>query len=104
MTSLYIAGPMTGLPEHNFPAFNAAEVRLQQVGYSTMNPARHGANDPSMTWSDYMRRDIADLLTVDGIALLDDWEASRGARLEVHIAQQLGIDVRQVSSWVEVAA
>lgn len=98
--TLYIAGPMTGLPEFNFPAFNAAEEWLRESGYETRNPARHGAGEPGQEWSDYMRRDIPDLLECEGVALLGGWEKSRGARLEVTIAEELGMHVRPVSAWL----
>ena len=101
---LYIAGPMTGLPEFNFPAFDAAEDVIRAAGFDTRNPARHGAGDPGQTWADYMRRDIPDLLACDGIALLPGWENSRGARLEVYIADALGMPICPVAKWLERAA
>ena len=36
---IYISGPMTGMPEHNFPAFHAAADRLRKAGWSVVNPA-----------------------------------------------------------------
>ena len=38
---IYIAGPMTGLPDSNYPAFHAAEARLQALGHEPHNPARN---------------------------------------------------------------
>jgi len=35
----YISGPMTGLPEHNFPAFNAAAAYYRERGFEVINPA-----------------------------------------------------------------
>lgn len=98
---LYVAGPMTGLPEFNFPAFFEAESMLTAAGFSVLNPARHGAGEPGMEWADYMRRDIPDVLAVDGIALLPGWELSRGACLEVHIAKTLGMPVDDVNGWLD---
>jgi hypothetical protein len=37
--SIYIAGPMSGIPEFNFPAFFAAEERLKADGWRAVNPA-----------------------------------------------------------------
>ena len=36
---IYCAGPMTGLPELNFPAFHAEAARLRAFGYEVINPA-----------------------------------------------------------------
>lgn len=96
MTTLYIAGPMTGIPEHNLPMFNRAQALLERAGFTVLNPARHGAGEPGTSWSDYMRRDIPDVLACDGIALLPDWENSKGARLEVYIADALDIPARSI--------
>lgn len=101
---LYIAGPMTGLPEFNIPAFNATEIKLQDVGYDTRNPARHGAGEPGLEWADYMRRDIPDLLDCEGVALLPGWKNSRGARLEVHIARTLEMPVKRADDWIYARA
>ncbi len=101
---LYIAGPMTGLPEFNFPAFNAAEAALQAVGYETRNPARHGAGEVGLEWADYMRRDIPDLLDCEGVALLNGWQKSRGARLEVDIATVLEMPICGLGEWLRTGA
>ncbi len=96
---LYIAGPMTGIEHMNFPAFMEAEKKLQAMGFETMNPARHGAGEG--TWSDYMRRDITDLLTCDGVATLNSWNESKGATLEVQIAETLEMPVAHISEWLD---
>ncbi len=101
MSRLYIAGPMTGLPDFNFPAFNAAEAERQAAGYETRNPARHGAGEVGLEWADYLRRDIPDLLDCDGVALLNGWQKSRGARLEVHIATALDMPLAGLNEWLQ---
>ena len=93
---VYISGPMTGYPDFNYPAFNAAETWLTDRGHDVLNPARHPKQD---TWAGYLRLDLADVLTADGIALLPGWEASRGAQLEVHVAHSLGIRVLPIEVW-----
>ncbi len=98
MKRIYLSGPMTGLPDFNYPAFNAEAARLRALGYEVVNPAE---NPEQATWADYMRQDIPQLLTCDTLALLPAWHNSRGAKLEHHIAAQLGIfkvsaaDIRQ---------
>lgn len=87
---IYIAGPMTGIPDLNFPAFHAAAARLRGIGHVAVNPAEINP-DPVASWPVCMRQDIAKLVTCDAVALLPGWEKSRGATLEHHIAQQLGM-------------
>nr|WP_286197221.1 DUF4406 domain-containing protein [Variovorax boronicumulans] len=89
---VYLSGPMTGHPEFNFPAFNAAAAALRARGTVVVNPAEHGLVDGA-TWADYVRADIAQLAVCESIALLPGWSASRGAALEVHNALALGMSV-----------
>lgn len=89
---LYLAGPMSGLPELNFPAFHAEAARLRAKGFDVVNPAEIDVN-PSHGWEACMRADIAQLVTCDAIALLPGWTKSRGARLEHYIAGSLGMKV-----------
>jgi len=93
MKRIYIAGPMTGLPDLNFPAFHAEADRLRALGYEVSNPAEINP-DPTAGWEACMRADIAQLVTCDAVRLLDGWESSRGASLEAHIAHRL--DMRLV--------
>ena len=37
---IYCSGPMTGKPDHNRPAFDAAEKRLTAQGHFVVNPHR----------------------------------------------------------------
>lgn len=103
---LYVAGPMTGLPEFNLPAFAEATARLNAKGYEAINPGRRGGTIEGYVWSDYLRLGLADLVTCEGVALLDGWSGSKGARLEVHVADELGMRVGLLGSWLarEVAS
>lgn len=98
---IYLAGPMTGYPEWNFPAFNAEAARLRRLGHDVVNPAEHGA-DPAMSWADYLRLDLAQLLTCEAVALLPGWEASKGATLERHVATALGMKVFEASAAADL--
>ena len=92
MKTVYISGPMTGLPDLNFPAFHAAARQLRDLGYTVRNPAEVG-EEPGKTWEDYMRKDIRLLCECDTILLLPGWENSKGAHLELHIAHRIGMKV-----------
>lgn len=96
---LYLAGPMTGIPLLNFPAFHAAAARLRGLGFQVVNPAEINA-DPTEGWASCMRKDIAQLVTCDGVALLPGWRRSRGARLERRLALVLGMSVTDVDRLV----
>lgn len=90
MKRVYIAGPMTGLPELNYPAFHAAAERLRGLGYHVENPAENPA--PACgTWKAYMLMAINQLFTCDTIFLLPGYVMSKGSMLEIRIAQDLGL-------------
>lgn len=97
MKRVYIAGPMTGYPELNFPAFHREAARLRALGLEVVNPAEIN-RDPSAGWVECMRNDIRELVTCDVIALLPGWEKSRGATLEHHIAVALQLSVLRVGA------
>lgn len=97
---LYLAGPMTGYKDLNFPLFHAETARLRALGYEVVNPAEING-DSGARWEDCMRQDIAQLVTCDGVACLPMWTTSRGARLEVHIGTTLAMSVRMASELVE---
>lgn len=88
--TIYLAGPMTGLPDFNRPAFNAEALRLRRAGHHVHNPAELSL-DPLASWEDCMREGLKCLLTCTAIRLLPGWETSKGALLEAQIAAQLGM-------------
>jgi hypothetical protein len=89
---VYLSGPMSGLPELNFPAFNAAAFRLRACGLQVTNPAEINP-DGAMTWEQCMRADIKALCDCEALALLPGWTESRGAHLELHLAHRLGLRI-----------
>ena len=100
---VYVAGPMTGRSEFNYPAFYAASDQLRAVGIEPINPAREAGREGCKTWLDFMRLSLIDIAGCDGIAALPGWGESRGAALEVHIARSLDLPVRSVDAWVSEA-
>ncbi len=91
--SVYISGPMTGLPDFNYPAFAERAAAWRAKGWTVRNPADHFGGAQDRTYAEYMRADVADLLAVSAIAMLPGWEKSRGANLEIGLARALGLPV-----------
>jgi hypothetical protein len=79
---VYLAGPMTGYPDYNRPAFHAAQRWLEARGHSVINPAHHDITDG--TWEQYLALALHVIHAgqPDAIVMLPGWQASRGARLE----------------------
>ena len=102
----YLAGPMTGLPEFNFHAFNTAADILEQSGWVVFNPVTQDANNgvllagtdgvqENLEGFDFrraMEEDLSWILSrADVVFLMPGWEHSTGARLEAYTALQCGI-------------
>lgn len=99
---VYLAGPMTGYAEFNYPAFEAAASWLRAEGYEVVSP--HEVNPPDVgfdhPWDWYMRRDIAALMDVEAVVVLDGWQQSKGASLETYIARVLDMPIYELTAMV----
>lgn len=98
---LYIAGPMTGREDFNYPAFYAAARDLTRAGFDVLNPAFDEKVPGSRPWEWYMRRALSMVLDSDGVALLDGWEMSRGATFEHLTARTLDMPCRPLQVWLD---
>lgn len=97
MATLYVCGPMTGLPDYNYPAFHEAAARLRKLGWTVLNPAENFGGDQTLPYGTYMSEAVKQVASLtgknDAIALLPGWEKSRGATMEALIAQRMGVRV-----------
>lgn len=105
--TIYLSGPMRGVPQFNFPAFFEAEQRLRDLGHTVINPARH---DEEMypdiaSWEGFdtgnidecsvfdikhaIMWDLEQVAECDAIAMLPGWQSSIGARIERDLAMLL---------------
>lgn len=100
--TLYLSGPMRGLPLHNVPAFREAATRLRHMGYKVCSPVEldeMDGIDPEAEVSavqvhNMLRRDIRILIDMcDSICLLPGYSRSKGAQLEHSIARNIGLKV-----------
>ena len=98
---IYLAGPMRGYPEYNFPAFRERTHALRAMGHEVWSPAEqdelldgfNAATDKADTMAHYMARDLPAVCQSEAVAVLPGWEASKGAQLEVHVARTIGLPI-----------
>lgn len=119
--NVYLAGPMRGRPQFNFPAFVAAGHWLRTQGLDVFNPAEqdiatHGyepfLNSEHGDMADLdgigfdlratLGHDIAHICeSADAVVVLEGWEDSKGACAEVAVARALGLPVMELRPMVE---
>jgi hypothetical protein len=106
MDKYYLAGPMSFIPQFNFPLFDSVAAKLREAGHTIVSPAElddertreiamaspdgepdHYEQKGGWTWGDLLARDVKVVADeVDGIVVLPGWSRSRGARLECYVA------------------
>ena len=92
-TKVYIAGPVSMIQDYNRPAFEKAKGELVALGYDAISPSDIADRiGPDRPWLEYMKACIKELVDCDRIYLLDNWHASRGAKIEWNLARDLGIE------------
>ncbi len=101
MNRAYLSGPMTGLPDLNFPAFHDAAAQLRAHGFEVVNPAEINP-DGELPWAECMRADIKALCDCDLLVLLPGWEKSSGAHLELHIAHRIGLMIDHMDRLIRL--
>jgi len=94
---VYISGPMTGLDNFNKAAFESAAEHLKSLGFETVSPhdvivaeKYKRKDDP---WDQFMRADIADIMTCDSVFMIHGWVNSKGAKIERDIASMMGLEI-----------
>ena len=115
---VYLAGPMSGIPMFNYPAFTTVSAKLREQGYEVYNPSEIDDEEDQKaamasadgtfaslssrtSWGDFLARDVKIIADeCAGVALLPGWWDSRGARLEAFVALQLGLPLFEVFNGV----
>ena len=74
MKQIYLSGPMTGLPEHNFPAFYEAERLIREAfpDAAVKNPARNFDGLKGLSRDVYLREDLRCLSECAEIVVEDE--------------------------------
>lgn len=110
---IYLAGPMRGYPQFNFPAFMAAAKELRAAGHEVFNPAeadkeKHGEDfgknnltgcedqatkDAGFSLRDALKTDLSWICDhATAIAMLPGWEKSAGSKAEWSLSVALDIE------------
>lgn len=92
---IYVSGPMTGLPDHNYPMFYKVSDALRNMGHEVLNPAEldESVVPGSQPWEWYLRRDLKAMLDYDVLVMLPGWQNSKGATLERYVASILKMPI-----------
>lgn len=89
---IYIAGPMSGLPDCNRPAFYAEANHQRERGHIPLNPA---ILPEGLTQAEYMACSLPMVMLADELVMLPGWRDSQGATAEFHLAMKCGKVIRQ---------
>lgn len=112
---VYVAGPMTGIENYNWPAFEEAAAMLRRWGYEVVSPTEideemdavivsrltdgtvwNVRTTPSFDYDSVLATDLKHVENSDAIYLLQGWQKSKGARMELETALRCGLVV-----WVQ---
>lgn len=93
--TIYIAGAITGV-DNAKDVFDLAEARLSQHFVKVINPMKLNHNH-NKEWESYMKVCLISLINCDYIYMTLGWEKSKGARLELNLAIDLGLEIRYQS-------
>jgi len=107
LRSAYLAGPMRGIKDFNFPEFHRQAAWLRSENWTIFSPAERDEADPALNgdWGisaegrglDYfMQYDLAAVCQTDAVILMKGWESSQGARLEAMVAVEVGHPVFEI--------
>ena len=109
LRSAYLAGPMRGILEYNFPEFRRQTAWLRGEGWQVFSPAERDENDPDIDHTEdvagwtgsrgldyFMAHDLKAVCEMDAVICLPGWEESQGARLETVTAVEIGHPVFEI--------
>ncbi|KKL76575.1 hypothetical protein LCGC14_2043510 [marine sediment metagenome] len=124
--SCYIAGPMRGIPEYNYPVFMSATELLRNLDWKVYNPAEMDIKaEPETDWTaltleqqkihdtvvnirQFADRDINIILhklraeNGDAIFTLPGWESSIGALAEIAVARWVLLPIIPIDLLVAI--
>lgn len=97
MTIIYIAGPMSGIKDHNRPLFSMVAAELTEQGRSVLNPA---TIPDGLSQGQYMQIRLPMVAVAHELVMLPGWEQSDGAYIEFLLAKKSGKTIREFGGRV----
>ena len=94
---IYIAGPMSGIKDHNRPLFNMVAADLADLGHSVLNPA---TLPDGLSQGQYMQICLPMVAVADELVMLPGWVRSEGAYIEFLLAKKSGKTIRDAEMRV----
>jgi uncharacterized protein DUF4406 len=89
---IYIAGPITGIPEYNAPAFREAKAFLSSrfPGIEILIPIdnHEGVTIEEQSYGYFFRRGLEQMLKCQTVMFLEGWAGSQGAKAEFVVAER----------------
>ena len=82
---VFISGPITGMPGYNKELFDKAEAMLCCAGHTVLNPTKliPQIQPEAIPHKGYMRICLAMFGECDAIYMLNGWQDSKGAKIEL---------------------
>lgn len=92
MKTIYISGRITGIEAQAEILFNQAEIALKNKGYTVVNPMKL-PHQHDKTWESYMKECVIALMACDAVFVLDNWQESKGAKVEIALSVHLNLKI-----------
>ena len=99
MRTIYLSGPITGMPEKNHPLFMATAARLRAMGHRVYNPREftwEGAFPKRKAFAEYCAFICNE---ADTIVLLPGWDRSLGCSAEVALSKNCSLEIIEWAQW-----
>jgi hypothetical protein len=105
----YLLGPMRGIPDFNFPAFDRAAKLLRADGHKVISPAEHDRQDGfdetnnDLTGFDMRAAilwDLEQIVNSECVWRLPGWQNSSGCKVELALADFLDLPILEAPNRV----
>lgn len=97
---IYVSGPYTenatGTVDEHIENARGIAIRLWTLGHAVICPHLNTAHFEELcdlAWNTYLEGDLNMISRCDALVMTEDWEQSRGARIEHSYAKEIGIPI-----------